>query len=209
MSIQPDNIEPDSVQPEPAAETDALGSIVDTILDLDQLLSADVRRAEDTYRLYRRPDLQAEITALEEQLDAMTDALGNPIEADVGLGEGAGAHTIALRIQELRRQYMAASGLVRLRQMDGDEWEAFKIKWKTEIATGDMSLKLANALVAATVVEPSLSVTNVIKLRQLYGATQTDELAKACWRVNTQEGVSVPKSPLSSHVLKQQERATN
>lgn len=195
------------------ADAEELGSIVDTILELDQLLSADVRRAEDVFRLYRRGDLLAKITELHEWLAALTDDMGRPLSPgdEEALGEGGQVRALALELEETRKQCLRESGLVRLLQLEADDWEAFKTKWKSELAKPEgPATRMWNALIAATISEPAgVTDTSVIKMRQLYGAPQIDALGKACWDINTQAGVSVPKSPLSSLVLKRLEHETN
>jgi hypothetical protein len=54
-------------------------SIIDTILQLDDYLSGDVRRAEKTARFCSKPWLEADIDELLFELEGLTDAQGNPI----------------------------------------------------------------------------------------------------------------------------------
>ncbi len=193
-----------------ADETQDPGSIIDTILELDQLLSADVRRAEQTFRLFRRGDLLAVITDLEDQLAAITDELGRPTGGDDSLADAGQARSLALQIQDARTAYYKESGNIRLYQLDPDEWEAFRTKWKKELDKPDGPGTIFwNALIAETVSQPKLTQTQVIKMRQLYGGPQLDKLGSACWQLNTQAGASIPKSPRSSAVLKRLELETN
>lgn len=201
---------PDDVDPTADEHHDEPGSIIDTILELDQLLSADVRRAEGTFRLFRRGDLLAVITDLEDQLAAITDDMGRPVTDDDSLADSGQARSLALQIQATRKAYAAASGNIRLTQIDPDEWEAFRTKWKRELEKPEgPGTNFWNALIAETVSQPKLTQTQVIKMRQLYGGPQLDKLGQACWQINTQAGASVPKSPLSSLVLKRHELETN
>jgi hypothetical protein len=64
----------------PPAEP-VLDIIVDTILDLDGLLSADVRRAEKTARFCSKPWLEADIDELVFELESLTDNDGIPLPA--------------------------------------------------------------------------------------------------------------------------------
>lgn len=208
MAVTPDFPVPDQ---DTDFDSDTVASIVDTVLGLDELLSADVRRAEDTHRFFRRADLQAEINDLSEQLASITDELGRTLDTvDASLGEDNAARTLALKIQQLRRDYYAASGVVRLRQMESDEWEGFRTTWKDDLnkAAGP-GLKMWNALIAKTVIQPDLTVDAVIKMRTIYGAPAMDTLAQKCWDLNAEAGVSVPKSLSSSLVLARLARETN
>ena len=95
-------------------------SIVDTILNLDELLSADVRRAEKTARFCTKPWLEADIDELAYELDALTDARATRSKARRA-GRPA---TVALRIQTMQAEYGAAFVSVRMGQLTSDDWQA-------------------------------------------------------------------------------------
>jgi hypothetical protein len=194
-----------------------LPSIVDTILDLDAFLSGDVRRAERTARFATKPDLEADIDELDALLDNLTDAQGRPLKAEQdgepALGDSSStseALTVATQIKDLQAEYAASFRSIRLRQMPDDDWDAFQIKHKDTLAKGAPYPKeLLNELIVASAIAPTVSDEQIKKLRKKIGAPQISSIAGAAWQVNTESGVSVPKSPLSSRVLRQQERETN
>lgn len=196
----------------PKSDTAALvnePSIVDTILNLDELLSADVRRAEKTARICLRPELEADIDQLEAELDSLTDQFGKPLDSvvDAAVTEGGSrARTVALQLAEKRQEYAAASRSVRMRQMSDDDWTAFKAKHKAAFDSQGPSPErtaMFNDLVVRSAVTPAITAEQWVQLRKKLGAPQIDEFINVAWAVNTESGVSVPKSPLSSLVLKQ------
>jgi hypothetical protein len=185
-------------------------SIIDTILQLDDYLSADVRRAEKTARFCTKPWLEADIDELAYELDSLTDATGNPLpRGETALGEQARtAEQVALEIQTLQAEYGAAFVSVRMGQLASDEWQAFRAKWR-EVIEGPppYSNEFYDALIEASALRPKITAAQAAGLRQKLGDPQMDELAQKAWDVNTKSGVSIPKSPLSSHVLRRAVRA--
>lgn len=181
-------------------------SIVDTILDLDELLSADVRRAEKTARFCSKPWLEADIDERTFELDSLTDDQGNPLPAD---GEQARtAHQVALEIQTLQAEYGAAFRSVRMGQLPSDDWQAFRTKWRTVLDKGaPYPNDFWDDLIGVSSLRPKITAAQSAELRKRVGDPQMDELAAAAWAVNTSSGVSIPKSPLSSHVLRRAARA--
>lgn len=196
--------------PTPGDDPAAEPSIVDQILNLDELLSADVRRAEKTARICLRPDLEAQIDDLEAQLDALTDQFGNPLDqtVDASLGEGSGdgrVRDVALQLAEKRREMAAATRSVRMRQLSDDDWTAFKAKHRKAFeTTGESAERRAmfDDLVVSTASAPKITAEQWRQMKTKLGAPQVDAFIGVAWTVNTESGVSVPKSPLSSLVLK-------
>ena len=190
-------------------DLDASKSIVDTILDLDDFLSGDVRRAEKTARFCTRPDLEADIETLNAELDALTDSQGRPLPViDRAVGDSSrSAHLVASEIAEKQREYAAAMVSVRFRQIDEDEWTAFLERHKKALEDGvPYPPVVYEDLIARTAVAPKFSVEQVRAFRAKVGHPVFQELAGVAWAVNTQSGVSIPKSLLSSGVLRQQGR---
>lgn len=173
-------------------------SIVDTILDLDELLSADVRRAEKTARFCTKPWLEADIEELEYELEAMLDENGNALE-----GQEAAAEAKAREIQELRVQYGQAFRSVRMGQLPADKWGEFKAKHRETLDRGaPFPDAFYDELIAASALRPAMPLEKVQHLRTVLGDPQMDELSVKAWQVNAESGVSIPKSPTSSHVLR-------
>lgn len=183
-------------------------SIVDTILDLDAFLSGDVRLAEKTARFCIEPDLEAEIDDLEHQLALLVDAGGRPLSGtDEALADDQVSRPLELatKLQELRHRYAAAMRSVRMRQIPDDDWQAFKVLHREAFSTPeptDERKVMLDELLIRTAHTPPISAEQLAKLRHRVGSPQVDELLDVAWTVNTKSGVSVPKSPLSSAVLK-------
>jgi hypothetical protein len=178
-------------------------SIVDTILNLDELLSADVRRAEKTARFCSKPWLEADIDELAYELDSLTDAEGNP-----GQGQEVEALRVATELQTKQAEYGASFVSVRMGQLPSDDWQAFRTTWREVLEKGaPYPNEFYDALIAASALRPPITVEQVGQLRAKLGDPQMDELASKAWDVNTKSGVSIPKSPLSSHVLRRAARA--
>lgn len=183
---------PDTAPPVPAA------SIVDTILDLDELLSADVRRAEKTARFCTKPWLEADIEALEYELEALLDENGNVLE-----GQEESAEALARQIQDLRVEYGQAFRSVRMGQLASDKWNEFKAKHRATLDKGSpFPNSFYDELIAASALRPVMPIEKVRELRTVLGDPQMDELSVKAWQVNAESGVSIPKSPISSHVLR-------
>lgn len=185
---------------DPAAEP----SIVDTILDLDKLLSSDVRRAEKTARFCTEPWREARIDELQIELEGLTDDQGNPLDdAEASVAAGRTARTVALELREEQRAYAATFRSVRMRQLPADDWRAFQAKWKSDLeAGGPFPDAMWDELIAASAFLPKITEAQVAQMRAKLGHPQVDELGATAWNVNATAGVSVPKSQLSSVVLR-------
>jgi hypothetical protein len=110
-------------------------SIIDTILQLDDFLSGDVRRAEKTARFCAKPWLEAEIDELAFELEQLTTP-GQPLPGRrASLGEQVRtAQQVALEIQTKQAEYGAAFVSVRMGQLSSDDWKAWRAKWR-EVST--------------------------------------------------------------------------
>jgi hypothetical protein len=193
----------------PDSGVDADLSIISTILDLDELMSADVRLAERTVTIYTRPDIEARIDALEAELGELLGPNGElPSEMDASLGDAdqARAYELADEIEIARKEYAASGRQIRVRQLPSDDWTAFRARHKKALDAGrPYPDDMWSELVSLSAVEPTLSKEQVGKLRTVLGAPVLHMLSGACFSLNTEAGVSVPKSRLSSLVRKQRE----
>lgn len=186
----------------PTVEPPAV-SIIDTILQLDSFLSGDVRRAEKTARFCSKPWLEADIDALVFELEALTDEQGYPLP-----GQEAAAQSKAVEIQTKQSEMGASFVSVRMAQLASDRWLEFMAKWREEREKpGDMSNEFWNEVIELSAKTPTITAAQVVELRTKLGDPQMDTLAKVAWDVNTQSGVSIPKSPLSSLVLRRGQRS--
>lgn len=173
-------------------------SIVDTILDLDELLSADVRRAEKTARFCTKPWLEADIDELMAQLDMITDDRGVPL-----VGQEEVAVDLSQRIESLRVEYGQAFRSVRMSQLPADKWAEFKTKHRETLDKGaGFPDAFYDELIAVSALRPAIPLEKVQLLRKQLGDPQMDVLSKCAWDVNAESGVSIPKSPTSSVVLR-------
>lgn len=184
-------------------------SIVDTILNLDEFLSGEIRLAEKTARFCITPDLEAVIDELDQQLALLVDNQGKTLSGtDQALGDtGAGhAYGIAEELHAKRQEYAAAMRSVRMRQLPDDQWQAFRDEHREAFATSEMTPErkvMLDQLLVRSAHAPAISPEQLKQLRSRVGAAVIDELIQAAWQVNISSGVSVPKSRLSLAVLKQ------
>lgn len=188
-------------------------SIISTILDLDELMSADARLAERTVTIYTRPDLEAQIDDLEEELQRLVGPDGEvPTSVDATLGDTdtARAFHLAEEIQACRKEYAASGRRIRIRQLPSDDWTAFRKRHQKELDDGPpFPDDMWSELIVLSAIEPALTAEQVGQLRKALGAPILHLLANACFSLNTESGVAVPKSRLSSLVLRQRAPETN
>jgi hypothetical protein len=197
-------------QPDPAAAVRE-PSIVDTILNLDEFLSGDVRLAEKTARFCTKPDLEGTIDELEQQLGLLVDGQGRPAagsdEALSGASTAGQAYDIAQQLHAVRQEYAAAMRSVRLRQLDDTKWQAFRDEHRDAFKTTEQTPErkaMLDQLVVKSSFSPKITLQQLTQMRGRVGAPVIDELVAKAWAANTESGVSVPKSPLSLAVLRQQ-----
>lgn len=173
-------------------------SIIDTILNLDEYLSGDVRRAEKISRFAGKPWLEADIDQLVFELQNLVDSDGTALA-----GQEVRAVEVATQIQTKQAEYGAAFVYVRMGQMSSEDWKAFTDTWKDTIGrSGPRPNSFYDALIEGTAIDPKISRAQVEALRKKLGDPQMDVLASDAWEVNANSGVSIPKSQLSSLVLR-------
>lgn len=198
----------------PFVKPDLDMSIVSTILDLDELMSAEPALAERMVTIYTQPALEAQIDDLEEKLVALLGPEGElpARNADASLGDDDAAHAVELaeQIKALQDRYAASARHIRVRQLDSDTWSAFQKKHdKVLKAEPPYPDEMWTELIAASAVEPTLTLDQIRALRKKLGSPTLHLLANACFNLNTEVGVSVPKSRASSHVLRLRRPATS
>lgn len=184
-------------------------SIVDELLDLNDFLSGDIRLAVTQAAFYTRPELEADITSLNAELDSITDSQGRPLtEVDPAVGDGE--RSVPVVQQELlakQRQYAASRRVVLMQQLDVDDWTAFQEKWKEAMAgSPPYPPAFYIELITRCATNPKIDAENLAQLRKRVGQPAYDALWRSAWNVNTESGVSIPKSLLSSAVSRQQQR---
>lgn len=202
-----------STTPEPADEA---GSIINEMLDLDDFLATDVRRAEKTEIIYAKPHLEAEIDALELELQRLTDGSGallvddEAAVGDVPAGGERTAEVVAAEIQDKRREYAASGKKVLLRQLASEDWMAFEQQWKSAFDNGaPYPAPMWDDLISRCAANPAMPLEKVQALRKKLGNPPLSKIAITCWDLNAKAGVSVPFSLLSSRVLRPRPPATS
>jgi len=182
--------------PESLAAQAVNSSIVDTLLDLDALLSADVRRAEGIAYIYTRPDLEARLDALATEYE---DAIERESLAgkDKAVGERTAA-TVHAEREKVRGEYTASRVPIRVLQLPSDDWDDFQHRHKAALQdAGDvfhLPAQVANELIAASMVAAQpVTVAQVAAMRTKFGWPQVSVIAARAWEVNRHSGVSVPK----------------
>ncbi|MEV5001940.1 hypothetical protein [Nocardioides sp. LML1-1-1.1] len=198
-----------STTPEEIAAGFTAESVINEMLDLDDLLASEVRRAEKLFPLYTKPHLEAEIDVLQVELESVTDgSAAVPADDEAAVGDdtphdGRSAEVIAREIQAKRQEYAASRRMIRLRQLTSEDWLAFEQDWKKTLDKGaPYPPEMWDAVIAASAVAPEMPVDKVRALRKKLGNPPLYELAMEAWKLNTEGGISVPFSRLSSHVLR-------
>lgn len=183
-------------------------SIVNDILQLDEFLSGDVRRARKSAIFYTKPDLEAQLDSLDSEVDSLTDAQGRPRPVtDQSLDGGTRSlQTVLLEREQVAAELLASRVRVEMEQLDEDDWAALMVKHKKtldEDAPGPFSPELYEDVITQSAVAPRMTVEQLRDLRKKVGRPVFDTLFSTAWAVNTRSGVSVPKSLLSSAGLRQ------
>jgi hypothetical protein len=180
-------------------------SIVDSVLNLDDFLAGDVRLALKQASFYTRPDLEAEIEELNAELDSLTDSQGRPLpvlDATVADGERSAA-VVAQLVADKQREYAQSRRVIVMQQLDEDDWAAFQALWKDALAKDPpYPPEFYADLISKCALRPAIPADKVAEFRKKVGAPAYEEIWRAAWQVNTQSGVSIPKSLLSSAVLR-------
>lgn len=187
---------------------DVGGSIVDQVLDLDDFLASDIRLALKQAAFYTRPDLEADIEELNAELDSLTDANGRPLPVlDPAVGDGErSAAVVAQELYTLQKEYGASRRVIVMQQLDEDEWAQYQAKWKTALNEDPpYPPDFYVDLITRCAIRPKVTAEQVPALRKRVGAPAFDAIWQTAWQVNTRSGVSIPKSSLSSVVLRQQQ----
>lgn len=179
---------------------------VEEILDI-------ARTPEARASVCLRGDLEAEYDEILEELLTLVDPDGNLIvdpEASVADESKAGrAQELSDRLDKVRSQMQAAMWRPLFRGMPTDDFEVFQTRHLPKAAKAGDQVDLNdyyNRLIAATAVDPEMSVDDVIALRGKLGVRAVAGLVRAAESVCTGGGVDVPKSPTWSLVQKGSKR---
>lgn len=198
---------------EDSAAPDDGASIVNTLFTLDAYLASDVRRAEKTARFCTNPAIEAQMEDLVAELETLVDTQGRPkstVDASMADG-GRSAPIVAQEIEALEADYAKAMAIVLLKAMDEDDWTAFLALHKKVLSEPmpypaafyeDLILKSDPTITMPGGKPERISAEQVKRLRKTLGHAAFNEIAQTAFTVNTSSGVSVPKSSLSSAVLR-------
>ncbi|GAA3416226.1 hypothetical protein [Streptosporangium vulgare] len=160
-----------------------------------------VKRPEKTVPICLAGDLQAEFEDLERDLAIARD---KPAEGTLAGGSNPIATTIAQQIVELRERMREHTTVFRFRGLPRKAWSDLV----AECPPGDDAKEGADvdwetfgvALVAACVVEPTMTVEDAGQLAEVLTQAQWDSLFAAAYSVNKRD-VDVPFSYAASAVL--------
>lgn len=195
-----------------AFKTEPIGEVnhpplVETVLDLDEIMT-EGRRPERTARFCIRPDIEADIDELTYRLAELVDEDGKPLDGgdDESLVDGGEHLDIARQIEEKRAEMRKWMRSVRVRAMSKDEWLAFHTSMRDDKTDDGYKPAFWIQLIVKCAIKPAFTDADVKKLRKQLGQPAVDMIGLACFRANTASGVDVPKSQLSSLVLKPRER---
>ena len=174
------------------------------MLSIDELLT-EARRPERIAPICLRGDLQADWEQATRDLSKIVDADGVPLpDPDGAIGDTTNAGRaveLTARIADLEQQMRGAMRHVRFRGLPSDEWPVF-VKEHAKPNAEDEGVEFDIQLVAATAVEPTLSVDQVRQLRKVINNSQWRALADTAYSACAHGGVDVPKSLSASRPRK-------
>lgn len=168
-------------------------------MDVHDAITA-ARLPERSVALCLRGDLVAEFEALDrrlEQLPGRGDALNSSAEY----------LQVARDIETVRQDMAAASVEFRLRALPRRRWNQLlldhppRVDSDTDKAVGINEATFYDALIAESIVDPSLSPGELTRLLDdVLTSAQYDEISRAAWTLN-RKGVDVPFSRAASRIL--------
>lgn len=191
---------------QPGLTDSAVASQLQTVLDLDQILSA-ARSVERTVYICLNGPLLAEygevIAQLADVLDADGNVVGDEEDQDSFLGLVNQAKQLATRERTLHKQIVRERVPFRFRALPSDEWEQLLKTHRDNQGNVKDQSKLEDAVIARSAASPSIDAAGMTRLRGAVNQAQLVALWNGAWYVNTRDGVDIPFSPNSSLVLKQ------
>lgn len=189
----------------------ALKQQIDTILDLDTILSSATVITR-TVPMCMRPDLVARYDKVIEELASLVDGDGNPVNADgaeIALDESSRANELQDEARELMAEMRKFTVEWKFESMPPDEWEEFDASHRTG---SDKHLKnerkYVSEIIEKCAVSPKIGPGDVdAKLRKhkAFNEARITMLFNAAFYVNKADGLDVPKLPSYLHAPKLQE----
>jgi hypothetical protein len=150
---------------------------------------------------FTRADLEAEIEQLNAEYDSLTDAQGRPLPViDQAVGDGGRSATVVYaELMAKQREYFESRTVVLMQQLTEDDWAVFLAQWKDALAKDPpFPPDFYAELITRSAIKPRITLDQFAQLRKRVGRPVFDELWRTAWAVNTQAGVSIPKSWFSS-----------
>jgi hypothetical protein len=201
---------PDTTPPQAAPESRVSLTVPDPeptedrMLTLEELLT-EARLPEDYARICLRADLEAELTLIDTELASLVDAEGNLVDDDDerDLGDAGSAAARAQALADRRRTTAAEMAksvrFVRFRGLSAAASAAFDEEHAVKDTSNARKVAEFNdKLVAATAVNPTITVEQMAQYRDHLGPRSIAQLTRIAQKVCTRGGVDVPKSPVSS-----------
>lgn len=191
------------VQPDPATRAG------DSVLDLDELMSAG-RRAERTARFCIDGAAYARLLEIDEEIEALDRQPGYADPDDEPMAGDELSRLVAER-REVLPTVQAAMRTVRVRALPDEEWRALLRRYDHDKSPQKAlsNDRFWDEMVTKCAIAPTLDAAAVAKLRSTLALAQLDQLHGACWQANTADGVDIPKSPGFLREMKRKERASS
>lgn len=134
--------------------------------DLDAWLQ-DAQRPQRSVTVYARPDLIADLDALEQKIKLAQDA--NRLD-ETGLGEMSPVQALQAAYYELAEEFSRSSLVVRLQGLTSDEQKA--IREEAKAAGDDSNEAVGFRMISASLMHPKASVEQAKRLRDKIGEAQ-------------------------------------
>lgn len=165
-------------------------------MDIEQII-AGAKRPETTVPLCMRGDLQAEWEQLDRDFDAADKSITDEVTAG---GSPVQAVKIAQQMAEVEREMRDSTVIFTMRGMPRTAWKSLAeahppIEGVDEGEVNEESF--VAAMIAASCIEPVMTVDQAERLRDQVTDGQWQELATAAWQLN-KSMIGVPFSLAAS-----------
>lgn len=166
---------------------------------IDEILTK-AKRPEKYATICLRADLQAQHDRIVGELAALVTPAGDLVDPDADdapLGEESAAGKVERLNRDLaavRAQMQDAMWFPLFRALPSDELTVFNEQHYPK-KDGASLVPFYNKLIAASAIEPQLTVADVEKLRTTLGARAIAKLVETAMEVNTKGGLDIPFSP--------------
>lgn len=172
--------------------------------ELDELIN-DAELPEDTVKLCLRTNLQHEFEAADQRL---SDALQSAEAADSLGGGPDDIEALAAEVERIRRKMAASVVTFRFQARDKDRWpELIAEHPPREDNEQDSKYGLNfnsffGALIRESTISPAMTPARWAKMLKKITDGQWELLTSTLWRLNREQGPSVPFSRAASRILR-------